>query len=431
MAVFLATSAPAEVRRLSVLVVPTEESAERQALELERALTDLLATEPRLSLVDPAERYAAQAKEHSARQLASGRAALEAVRAAVGRLEYPEARTLAEAALANLRDTDFRMLGGVLLDLLIQLAAIKHALQVDDHGTAELTQALIIDPKLAAPRAWNSQEKAWFARTKQSVAAARPSAIRLEHQGAPGWVWVDGELAGLTPLTVSELRPGRHYFTFRGPGVEEQRSELIGELERLPFAPADSVEGRTYCSLRAALATGFRRGEPGAAALELLSWSQADELLAVAVGGTTGARVLRVGAGGQVPSTETAIASPQAVAEVVKRVLDRPLEPAQAPAQVKTQGDVHQGSPAAPSTVNPRVVTGWVMVALAAAAVVAGTVLILDGDRSYAAANQQIAQPDDVIYVPAVDRASALRGAGIGALGGAGLLGGVGLVLLW
>ena len=414
----LAHAASAAVTRVALVVVPTEEGAERAALELERALTESLAKDPRLAIIDPVERYAPQAAERTARQLEAGKAALEAVKASVGRLEYPEARQRAEAALAELRAPDFRALKGVVLELLLHLAAIKHALEVADRGTAELTQALLLDSKLTVPREWNSQEKAWFAQTRQLVTAAPPRTVRLERDGPPGWVWVDGQLVGLTPVTLSDVRPGRHFFTFVAPGVEEHPSELLGDLERVTFAPSESSEGRSYRALRAALASGFRQGEPTAAAAELMTWCKVDEVLAVAVGGTVGARVFRSGAAGRVPVTEAAVASPAMVAEVVRLALDRKLEPPVAPP-----------SPPAPQEAARSKAPGVVLLAVAAAAVVAGAVLVKVSRDAYSQTGK-IAQVETAPYDQAVNHANTLLGSGIGAFGGAVAFGGAGVVLL-
>jgi hypothetical protein len=404
--------------RAMLVVVPAEDRAERQALELERALSDLLASDPRVALVDPSSRYALEATDRTARQLEAGRAALEAVKAAVGRVEYPEARALAAAALAELAGGDFRVLKGLFLELLMQLAAIEHALDVDDRGTAELFQALLIDSKLAVPRGWNSQAKAWFAQTKHAVAATGARPVRLEHDGAPGWVWVDGELVGVTPVTAS-LRPGRHFFTFSAPGVEEHRSELMGDLERVTFAPEESADGRNYRALRATLASGFRRDDPIDAARALLRWSASDEVLAVAVGATAGASVLRIGASGWVPVTEGAVASPQAVAEVVLQVLERALEQ-----PVRTQPQ------SVPLKAARSSVPGVVLLAVSAAAVVAGAVLVIEGEDVFAK-TKGIPQVETEQYDRAVSRSNILMGAGIGAFGGAALCGGAGMLLLW
>lgn len=188
----VAQVASAGVTRALLVVVSTDEEGERKALLLQRGVTELLSADPRLELVEPASRYAPQETERATRQLDAAHSALEAVRAAVRRLEYEEARSRAEAALAETRSGDFRLLRAVALDLLLELAAIEHALEVNDSGAGELTQALIIEPRLEVPRGWNSKDRAWFSQMQQTVAAGKARPVRLEREagaadGIPGW----------------------------------------------------------------------------------------------------------------------------------------------------------------------------------------------------------------------------------------------------
>ena len=377
----VAQVASAGVTRALLVVVSTDEKGERQAMELQLGLAELVSADPRIELVDPASRYAPQEAERTARQVVTAQAALEAVRSAVRRLEYEEARARAEAALTETRSGDFRALRAVKLDLLVELTAIEHALDVDDRGAADLTQALVIDPKLQVPRGWNSKERAWFSKMKRTVAAEKPRPVRLEREGDPGWVWIDGRLVGLTPVTVSNARPGKHFFTFVAPGAEtEHRFERIGSVDRLAFSPSVTAEGTICRALLASLATGFRQGDPEKTAATLLTWARADELVAIAVSPGGKARVLRLSTAGRVPVMEVAGATPQALAEAVRQCFEQRLEQPPAEAAVAT---VVAPVEAANGPAKRSKVPGVVLLSLAGAAVVAGTVLLIAGRNTY------------------------------------------------
>lgn len=425
-----APEAGAAVTRVVFVVVPTEEKAERKALELQLGVAEALSMDPRLELLDPATRYAPQVAERTTRQLDDAHAALEDVRAMVGRVEYAEARTRAESALTELRTGDFRVLKTVTLELLVQLASVKNALEVDDRGEAELSQALVIEPKLEPLRGWNSKERARFSAVQKTVASGKARPVRLEASSGTGWVWLDGRLLGLTPVTVSDVRPGRHFLTFVALGAEaEHRSEQFGSIESVVFTPVVTAEGRNYRAILASVASGFLQGEPVIAATELLTWARADEVMVVAVSQGAGAKVFRFSAVGRVPMTEVAVATPQAVAEAVKQAFERRMEQpaveaalpmAAAPVQSTTKEKVHRSR-----------VPGVVLLSLAAAAVAAGTVLVLAGKNAYADANATIPQVEDVRYRQAVSASNTLSAVGLGAFGGAAVSAVVGLALVW
>lgn len=424
----VAQVASAGVTRALLVVVPTDEKGERQAMELERSLAVLLSTDPRIELVEPASRYVPQEAERTARQVDTARAALEAVRSAVRRLEYEEARARAEAALIETRSGDFRALREVELDLLVELAAIEHALEVDDRGAADLAQALVIEPQLQVPRGWNSKERAWFSKMKRTVAASKPRPVRLDREGDPGWVWIDGRLVGLTPVTVSDARPGKHFFTFVAPGAEaEHRFERLGSLDRLAFSPSVTAEGQIYRALLASLAAGFRQGDPGKTAAALLTWARVDELFAIAVSRHERAKVLRLTTAGRVPVMEIEVATPQALAEAVRQSFERRLEQPPVEAAVAT---VVAPVDTANGSVKRSKVPGVVLLSLAGAAVITGTALLIVGRNTYAKAGS-IPQIEQDRYQQALSQSNTLAGAGLGAFGGAVVSAGIGFALVW
>lgn len=417
------------VTKAVLVVVAMDRRAERQAVELQASLAPVFAQDPRLQLVEPADIYSSGSIEQTAQQVASGRAALEGVRAAMENAEYQDAKEKAESALTALGSGDLRALRGIMLGLLLELAVIKQRLAVDGGGTAELTQALVLEPKLEVPRAWNTGEKTWFSQVRTAVSASIGRMVRFEREGEPGWVWVDGRRLGATPVLLGEVRPGRHFLTFEAPGtLPEHRSELLGSVDRITFSPTELPEGRRYRSLRAALASGFRQGNPGPAAAELAAWAKADEVLAVAVGDGAGARVYRLGAAGEVAMKAVSVAATPAVADALQRALDLKLAPPPGPEALERERDEDR------QTQTPWVersrAPGVVLLVLAAAAVATGTVLLIEGwNRGVKA--KTIPQLEVDRYDAAINGANLMMEVGLGAYGGAVVCAGFGLFLVW
>lgn len=406
-------SASAAATRVALVVVATDQKLEREALELQFSVAKNLATDRGIELIDLTAKYAPEQVERAVAQTKAAELALRDVRAYVERLEYEDAKERAEAALADLRTGDFRVLREPVLELLVRLAAIKNALGIDDHGAAELGQALVISPQLDAPREWNSKERGWFNSTRKAIASAEASHVRLESEGGAGLVWLDGQLLGSTPVTVTDALAGRHYLTFVAPGRgPEHRSELFGAIDRVVFSPQLNENGRTYRAHLASIATGLPLGDPTDEAGKLLAWVQADELLVIALSGETGApkgTVLRRSTTGVVPVADVPALTSRTATEALMLCLDsravaRPVQ--FAPNSQTTQSsqvDSHRSR--APTIV---------LLASAAAAIVAGGILIGAGHGAY----------DQTMKTQ-------LLGSGYGVLGASALCAGIGIFLMW
>ncbi len=422
------TSAPAlaDVTRVFFVVVPIEENVDRDALRLQISSSQVLKKDSRLEVVEP------PGLTHAGKAVDATKA-VDEVNALVVQIDYAGAKSRAEVALSALKAADFRVIRSQYLQLLIQSARIKFALKADNHGATDLSDAFVLDTALDAPRDLNTKERSWFeAARKTSLAAPRAAAVMIESSGRNGWVWVDGQFVGVTPVSVPNAAVGRHFITFLAPGAEVlHRSELLGSIARVRLSAEPTEAGRTYLALVAGLAAGIRKGTPQAAAIELLRWSKSDELMAVGLSGSSEpkATVLRFTNAGTVPARTIDLAEEggqaQAVAQAALAAFDTPIvAQAGAPSsavRAPPQVEVRAGKSKAPAVA---------MFAVALAGVAVGTGMLVAGQSSFSGA-RSIPQVDQAEYAQTVGRGRGLTGGGIAAVSVAAAAVGVGVVLLW
>lgn len=420
--VLSALASSAGVRRVAVVVIPTEEAMEREAMALEFATTDVLAGDPRYELVSTSALIAQADVARTALQRERALSAVEETASLLDRLELGAARAKAEAAIAELQTCDLRALRQPMLQLLLYLARIKHTLKVDDGGATELTQALLIDAELEAPRGLNTAERAWWARAKRAAEATpKASPVTIEGADGAGWVWVDGRFRGVSPVTVDDVRPGRHFITFVATGAEpDHRSELLGTVARVTFSRRLTAEGRDYRALRASVIAGLRRGETGKAEADLRSWCKADDLVVATLTAPGGLRLIR-SSGSSTSTSEVGAVTPRALADAVLEALDRPLI---------VEVLKPQTEPAAPEARAVRSRTpSIVLLSLAAAAVAVGIILAVTGQMTYSASSDS--SVSQVEARQGILKARTLAYGSIGVFGGAALAASAGLVLMW
>lgn len=423
--------AHAAISNVLFVVVPLDDEAERDALEFERTVAAALSADQRLELVDPTLRYASAANDRVAKQLADAKQIADEVASLVSQLEFEAAKPKAEAALSAVREADLRVLKEQYVRLLVQLARIKLALKDADGCRAELTKAFTIDPALAAPRDLNKAEREAFAGAQKATseqAAAR--AVTVRSTGPAAMVWVDGQYVGVTPVTVSDAKPGRHFITAVAPGSQpELRSDLFGSVEGISVSPGVSADGRSYRGALASLASGLKRGDPRAAAQELRDWAKADEVIAVGLSSQRKATVYRLATAGAVGPTELQLGdnARQALSDAVRAAFDA------APAELKPGASAST----APTPVSTAVeaeapqksrVPG-VVVVVAGAALIAGGVGLAIAAQGANRDALMTPQADDATYKQKLGSANGLAGASIGVIVAGVVAAGVGVVL--
>jgi hypothetical protein len=424
----LASDSRAGVTRVLVAVGATDEASSVRALDAQLDLLQVLRRDERLQLVDPATRYAREDVAEATRVAALAKASVEEVDALMAQADFEAARATCEKAIAALQGADFRVAREAWVRLMLHLARIKLALHVDDFGAAELAQALAVAPDAAPLRGLNTAErKAFDAARALWASRERAAPARLEAE-QPGWVWVDGKLVGLTPVTVKGLAPGRHFITWVTPGGRvAASSELFGSITRVPVSTTITREGHTYRALLASLDAGLRRASPVGAARELRTWGGVDEVVVVGFS-ASGIELVRVGKGGSATKTLAGTPTTADLASGISALYDDPL-PTDAVPAVSAALTPPPAPPASVEVAHPRL-EGKVLLGAGIAAVVAGTALMVAARVSYGNANH-LPQTDAQGYAVALNTTNALNTSGIAAAASGVVAGGLGVMVFW
>jgi len=267
----LALAAPAPtIKRISPLLIAMDQGAEASSLMLETFMNETLEQYGNLQLKRTEELFQTPPDDAAEMSLRRAEHGFEEGRTSFDAKQYPDAERKLRAALLEFQKAGSAMTEcGHLCEALAMYAAC--AFERGDQGEARqyLIDLNALDKTLELPGKRFRKE---FLAFRATVAKSRQSELRgnikVKTKPAGARVYLDGDLQGYTPHTMSTLPVGKHLVRVERPGFRPygELVELAPEQElEVDTELSPSQAYRSYDALLDKVAAEVSRDRPGPA----------------------------------------------------------------------------------------------------------------------------------------------------------------------
>jgi len=236
-------SGPPAPRRIASLLVPMDPSAEASGPRMESYMNEALAEFQSYTLRKPEELFGLPQDDEALAALKRGKQGYEESLAAFDKKEYEDAETKIRATLKELQKAASAMTASCnpLCDATALYAAVMHQRGDVEEAKLALLDLMALHPTYELDTKRYSRD---FIALRVQVATGLHAALRggatVKSRPAGARVFIDNELKGYTPVTVSTLPVGKHLLRLERPGFR-----IYGQL--LEVSPDD---GETSVALQ-------------------------------------------------------------------------------------------------------------------------------------------------------------------------------------
>lgn len=216
-------AAPAPARRVTSLLVPMDPASEANAVQMEGYMNEALGNFAGFSVRKPEELFGLPGDPAAQSALERARKGYSESAAAFDKKEYDEAEAKVRATLKELNGAPSSMRGcSPLCESLALYAALLHLRGDVEEAKLVLIDLIAVSPTFELNPKRFSRE---FISLRVQVATGRTSLLRgsatVKSRPAGARVFVDGELAGYTPVTIPTLAVGKHLLRIERPGFRQ------------------------------------------------------------------------------------------------------------------------------------------------------------------------------------------------------------------
>lgn len=224
----LALAAPPPARRISSLVVPMDPASESASVRMEGYMNDALGNFASFTVRKPEELFGMPEDTAAKASLDKARKGLSESVAAFDKKEYEEAEKKIRATLKSLESAAGAMRGcSPLCESLALYGALLHLRGDVEEAKLALMDLIALNPTFELnPKRFGRD----YLALRVQVATGRTSQLRggatVKSRPAGARVYLDGELVGYTPATLSTLPIGKHLLRLERPGFR-QHGQLL------------------------------------------------------------------------------------------------------------------------------------------------------------------------------------------------------------
>ncbi|MFY1831118.1 PEGA domain-containing protein [Myxococcus fulvus] len=216
-------ASPAPARRATSLLIPMDPAAESGSVKMEGYMNEALGNFAGFTVRKSEEIFGLPADPNAQSAMERARKGYSESAAAFDKKEYDDAETKVRATLKELQNAPAAMRGcSPLCESLALYAALLHL-----RGDVEEAKLVLIDLIAVSPT-FELNPKRFsrdFIALRVQVATGRTSQLRgsatVKSRPAGARVYVDGELAGYTPVTIPALTVGKHLLRIERPGFRQ------------------------------------------------------------------------------------------------------------------------------------------------------------------------------------------------------------------
>ncbi|MCY1015411.1 PEGA domain-containing protein [Pyxidicoccus sp. MSG2] len=224
----LALAAPPPAKRISSLVVPMDPASESASVKMEGYMNDALGNFASFTVRKPEELFGMPEDTAAKASLDKARKGLSESVAAFDKKEYEEAEKKIRATLKALESAAGAMRGcSPLCESLALYGALLHLRGDVEEAKLALMDLIALNPTFELnPKRFGRD----YLALRVQVATGRTSQLRggatVKSRPAGARVFLDGELVGHTPATLSTLPIGKHLLRLERPGFR-QHGQLL------------------------------------------------------------------------------------------------------------------------------------------------------------------------------------------------------------